>query len=55
MIDVKRHIYTLEDNTWSLKGQFEVVEDEDEDIHWTKTANGEYVAHLLAVSDHIFY
>jgi hypothetical protein len=55
MIDVKRRIYTLEDDMWSLKGRFEVAEDEDEDIRWTKTANGEHVAHLLAVSDHSFY
>jgi hypothetical protein len=27
-----------------------VAEEEDEDICWSKTANGEYVAHLLAVS-----
>ena len=55
MIDVKRRIYIFEDDMWSLKGRFEVAEDEDEDIHWTKSANGEHVAHLLSVSNHYCY
>jgi hypothetical protein len=50
IVDVKRRIYTLDDDAWSLKGRFAVAEDEDEDISWMKTANGEHVAHLLAVS-----
>jgi hypothetical protein len=50
ILDAKRHIYTLEDDGWSLKGQYEVAEEEDEEISWTKSAGGEHVAHLLAVS-----
>ena len=48
--DISHCIYTLEDDSWSLKGWFAVAEEEDEDISWIKTANGEHVAHLLAVS-----
>jgi hypothetical protein len=40
----------LEEDSWSLKGRFDIAEEEDEDISWTKTENGEYVAHLMAVS-----
>jgi hypothetical protein len=40
----------LEHDSWSFKGRFDVAEDEDEDISWTKAEGGEYVAHLLAVS-----
>jgi hypothetical protein len=53
-IDAKRHIYTLDDDAWILKGRFAVAEDEDEDINWTKMANGDHVAHLLAVSHYMF-
>jgi hypothetical protein len=35
---------------WNLKGRFKVAEEEDEEIRWTQAANGEHVAHLLAVS-----
>ena len=50
ILDAKRHIYTLDDNMWNLKGRFTVAEEEDEEIRWTQAANGEHVAHLLAVS-----
>ncbi|KAF8814415.1 hypothetical protein BYT27DRAFT_7082360 [Phlegmacium glaucopus] len=53
--DNKRRIYTLEDDSWSLKGRFNIAEEEDEDISWTKTESGEYVAHLLAVSHTLKY
>ena len=33
----------------SLKGRFNIAEEEDEDISWTKMENCEYIAHLLAV------
>ena len=48
--DAKYHIYTLEDQMWDLKGQFDVPEKEDEEMNWSRMENGEHVAHLLAVS-----
>ena len=48
--DAKHHIYTLEDQMWNLKGQFDVAEEEDEEMSWTRMESGEHVAHLLAVS-----
>ena len=35
---------------WNLKDWFDVAEEEDEEMSWTRMANGENVAHLLAVS-----
>ena len=35
---------------WNLKGRFNVAEEEDEEIRWIQAANGEHIAHLLAVS-----
>ena len=34
----------------NLKGWFDVAEEEDKEISWTRMANGEHVAHLLAES-----
>ena len=33
-LDVERHIYTLEQDSWNLKGQFDIAEEEEEDISW---------------------
>ena len=48
--DAKHHVYTLEDQMWNLKDWFDVTKEEDKEMSWTRMANGEHVAHLLAVS-----
>ena len=35
---------------WNLKGRLDVAKEEDKEMSWTRMANGEHVAHLLAVS-----
>ena len=35
---------------WNLKGQFDVTEEGDEEMSWTRMESGEHVAQLLAVS-----
>ena len=52
MLENNRHIYVRENSVWDLKGRYDMVVEDDDELTWVKV-DGEDVMNILVVSNYL--
>ena len=48
MLENNRHIYVLENSVWDLKGQYNMVVEDDDDLEWVEVKDENVMSVLMA-------